>query len=52
MSATMVMQRGRVQLEQSDMRIPSNLSKMAKWWFLYAAIAKMQHLMKNPFAKV
>jgi len=33
MSATMARQGGRVQLEQSDMRLPLNMAKMAKEGF-------------------
>jgi len=52
MSATMARQGGRVQLEQSDMRLALNMAKMAKGGFLRAAIEEMQHLMKKPRAEV
>jgi len=38
MSATMARQGGRVQLEQSDMRLALNMAKMAKGRFSCAAI--------------
>jgi len=38
MSATMARQRGRVQLEKSDMRLVLNMAKMAKEGFLRVAI--------------
>ena len=38
MSATMARQGGRVQLEQSDMCLALNMTKMAKEGFLRAAI--------------
>ena len=45
-------QGGRVQLEQSDMRLVLNMAKMAKGEFLHAAIEEMQYLIKKPCAKV
>jgi hypothetical protein len=41
MSATMAKQGGRVQLEQSDMRLALNIAKMANG-FLRAAMEKMK----------
>jgi hypothetical protein len=38
MSATMARQGGRVQLEQSDMRLSLNMAKMAKEGFFRATI--------------
>jgi len=52
MSATMARQGGRVQLEQSDMRLALNMAKMAKIWFLHAAIEETQQPMKKPHAEV
>jgi len=52
MSATMARQRGRVQLEQSDMRLTVNMAKMAKGGFSRAAIEETQHLIKKPCAEV
>jgi len=48
MSATMAGQGGRVQLEQSDMRLALNRAKMAKEGFLCTAIGETQQLIKNP----
>ena len=48
MSATMARQGGRVQLEQSDMRLAVNMAKMAKGGFARAAIAETQFLIKKP----
>jgi len=42
MSATMVRQGGRVQLEQSDMRLALNMAKMVKGGFSRAAIDETQ----------
>jgi len=47
MSATMAKQGGRVQLEQSDMRLVLNMAKMPKAGFLCAAIEEMQQLNKK-----
>jgi len=52
MSATMARQGGRVQLEQSDMRLALNMAKMAKEGFSCAAIEETQQLIKQPCAKV
>jgi len=52
MSAMMARQRGRVQLEQSDLRLALNMGKMAKERILRAAIEKTQYLTKKPLAKV
>jgi len=52
MSATMVRQGGRVQLEQSDMRLALNMAKMAKWVFSCAAIEETQFLIKKRRAEV
>jgi len=52
MSASMARQGGRVQLEQSDMRLALNMAKMAKGGFLRSAIEEMQCLIKKPRAQV
>jgi hypothetical protein len=52
MSATMARQGGRVQLEQSDMRLALNMPKMAKGGFSRAAIEETQQLIKKPRAEV
>jgi len=52
MSATMAMQGGQVQLEQSDMRRAFNMANMAKWGLSHAAIEEKQFLMLNPRAEV
>jgi len=52
MSATMVRQGGRVQLEQSDMRLALNMAKMAKESFSRAAIEDTKYLIKKPRAEV
>jgi len=51
MSATMARQGGRVQLEQSNMRLALNMPKMAKEGFSHATIEETQ-LIKKPNAKV
>ena len=48
MAATMARQGGRVQLEQSDMRLALNMAKMAKGGFLRAAVENTQQLIKKP----
>ena len=48
----MARQGGRVQLEQSDMRLALNMAKMAKGRFSRAAIEETQHLIKKPRAEV
>ena len=45
-------QGGRVQLEQSDMRLALNVSKMAKGGSSHAAMEETQILMKKPRAEV
>jgi len=52
MSATMARQGGRVQLEQSDMRLALNMAKMAKEGFSRAAIEETKYLIKKPHAEV
>jgi hypothetical protein len=52
MSATMARQGGRVQLEQSDMRLALNMAKMAKEGFSHAAIEETKYLIKKPRAEV
>ena len=52
MSATMARQGGRVQLEQSDMRLALNMAKMAKGWFSRTAIEGTQQLIRKPHAEV
>jgi len=52
MSATMARQGGRVQLEQSDMRLALNTATMAKGGFSLAAIEETQNLIKKPRAEV
>ena len=52
MSATMARQGGRVQLEQSDMRLALNMAKMAKGGFLGATIEQTQYLIKTPRPEV
>jgi len=52
MSATMGRQGGRVQLEQSDMRLALNMAKMAKEGLLRAAIEEMKYLIKKPRVEV
>jgi len=52
MSATMARQGGRVQLEQSDMRLALNMAKMAKGGCSRAAIEETKFLSKKPRAKV
>jgi len=52
MSATMARQGGRVQLEQSDMRLALNTAKMAKEGFSLAAIEQTKYLIKKLRAEV
>jgi len=52
MSATMARQGGRVQLEQTDMRLALNMARMAKGGFSCTAIEEMHHLIKKPFTEV
>jgi len=48
MSATMARQGGRVQLEQSDMRLDYNEAKMVIGGFSHGAIEETQYLIKKP----
>jgi hypothetical protein len=48
----MARQGGRVQLEQSDMRLALNMAKMAIGGFSRAAIEVTQYLIKQPCAEV
>jgi len=52
MSATMARQGGRVQLEQSDMRLELNMAKMAKEGVSRTAIEETKYLIKKPPAEV
>jgi len=52
MSATMARQGGRVQLEQSDMRLALNMAKMAQEGFSRATIEETKYLIKKPRAEV
>jgi len=52
MSATMVRQGGRVQLELSDMRLALNMAKMAKGGFSRTTIEETQQLIKKPRTEV
>jgi len=52
MSATMARQGGWVQLEQSDMRLPFNMAKMAPEGFSRATIEETKFLIKKPRAEV
>jgi len=52
MAATMARQGGRVQPEQSDMRLALNVAKMAKGRCSRATIVETQHLIKRPRAEV
>jgi len=52
MSATMARQGGRVQLEQSNMRLALNMAKMTKEGCLRAAIEEMNYLIKKRRAEV
>jgi hypothetical protein len=52
MSATMARQGGRVQLEQSDMRLALKVDKMAKCRFSRAVVEETQYLIKKPRVKV
>jgi len=47
MSATMARKGGRVQLEQSDMRLALNMAKMAKGWFSCAILEDTQQHIKK-----
>jgi hypothetical protein len=52
MSATMVRQGGRVQLEQSDMCLALNMAKMAKGRILRSTIEVTQQLIEKPHGQV
>jgi len=52
MSATMARQGGRVQLEQSYMRLALNMAKMAKDGFSRAAMEETKYLIKKAPAEV
>jgi len=52
MSATMARQGGRVQLEQSDMRLALNMAKMAKECFSLASIEETNYFNGKPSAEV
>jgi len=52
MSATMAMQGGRVQLEQSNICLALNMAKMAKTGFSRAAVEEMQNVIKKPCSEV
>ena len=52
MSATMSRQAGRVQPDQSDMRLALNMAKMAKGGFLRTTIEETQFLIKKPCTEV
>jgi len=52
MSATKARQRGRVQLERSDMRQALNMAKMAKEGFPRAAMEESKYHIKKPRAEV
>ena len=52
MSASRARQGGRVQLEQSDMRLVSNMAKMAKDGFSRAAIEETKYLIQKPRGEV
>jgi len=52
MTGTMARQRGRVQLEQSDIHLALNMAKMANGGFLHAVIEETQYLFMKPCAEV
>jgi len=52
MSATVARQRGRVQLEQSDMRLALNMANMAKEVLSRAAMEETHQVFKKPRAEV
>jgi hypothetical protein len=52
MSAMMARQGGRIQQEESDMRLPLNMAKMAKGGLSHAAIEETQYLFKKPRTEV
>jgi len=47
-SPTMARQGGRVQLEQSDIRLALKITKLAKGWFSRAAVEETQYLIEKP----
>jgi hypothetical protein len=51
MSTTVARHEGRVQLEQSDMRLPMNMAKMAKGGCSNTAIEETQQLIMIPSTK-
>jgi len=51
MSATMVRQGGRVQLEQSNMRLALNMANMAKGGISRASVEETQYLIQKPRAE-
>jgi len=52
MCATMARQGGRVQLEQSDMRLALNMAKMPNGGISCATIKETKYLIKTPCAEV
>ena len=52
MSATMARQGGRVQLEQSNMRVRFNMAKMAKGGFSCTPMEQTHFLIIKPHTKV
>jgi hypothetical protein len=52
MSATMARQGGRIQLEQSDIRLSLNMAKMATEGISRAVIEEMKYLIKKPHAEI
>jgi len=51
MSATMAREGGRVQLEESDMRLAFNMAKMAKEGFSRAPFEETKYLIQEPPAE-
>jgi len=52
MSATIARQQGRVQLEQSDLRLALNMAKLTNEGFSRTRIDEMKYLIKKPRAEV
>jgi len=52
MCATKARQGGRVQLEQSNMRLAVNMAKLANGGFSCTAVEETQYLIKKPRAEV
>jgi len=52
MSATMARQGGKLQQEQSDMRLGLNMAKMANEGFSRATFEEMKHLIPTARAKL